>query len=177
MKGTKQIIACKECTTFWDEGRAPRCADDTHPKTEHRLHVHEDAVTLLGDIVVIAASHDDEYDRDQLPDFGLYLDARWSPPWPHDHVDWPDFGLPADQARFRTQLADLLDRARSGQRVEIGCLGGHGRTGTALACAAILAGHDPSTATSFVRQTYCEHAVETREQDDFVSTFPPLDDK
>jgi hypothetical protein len=56
----------------------------------------------------------------------------------------------------------LLDRARAGQRVEIGCYGGHGRTGTALACLAILcatrqakqsAGYAPGTANVRSRPT------------------------
>ena len=52
----------------------------------------------------------------------------------------------------RGRLADLLDRARHGQRVELGCLGGHGRTGTALAWLAVLAGELPDRAVSWVRK-------------------------
>jgi len=33
-------------------------------------------------------------------------------------------------------LKTALERARPGQDIEVGCLGGHGRTGTALACLA-----------------------------------------
>jgi protein-tyrosine phosphatase len=35
----------------------------------------------------------------------------------------------------------VLERARAGERVDVGCFEGHGRTGTALACLAILTGH------------------------------------
>lgn len=73
------------------------------------------------------------------PDYGLYLDDRWQAPWSHDHLAWPDFDVPDPQAA-RDALVSLLERARQGQAVEIGCLGGHGRTGTALACLAVLAG-------------------------------------
>src|SRR5918995_563824 len=75
----------------------------------------------------------DPYRRDRPPDHGLYLDPRWRPPWDHDHLDWPDFGVPDDPVPVVAALRSLLDRARAGERVEVGCLGGHGRTGTALA--------------------------------------------
>lgn len=135
------------------------------------LHVHEDSVALPDGSTIVAVSFHVPYVRTLAPAFGLYLDPRWSPPWSHDHVDWPDFGLPNDPARFREQLLDLLVQARRGDRVELGCLGGHGRTGTALACAAVLSGHDASTATVWVRSTYCDRAVETSDQESFVRSF------
>ena len=118
----------------------------------------------------VAVSWDEAapYARDDAPDFGLYLDGRWSPPWPHAHVDWPDFGVPADREAATAALADLLARARAGQRVEVGCLGGHGRTGTALALLAVLAGAPPAEAVAWVRAAYCAKAVETAEQAAYV---------
>lgn len=110
----------------------------------------------------------DPYARDVPPDFGLYLDERWRPLWPHELLDWPDFGVPAHPAPVVEALESLLDRAREGQRVEIGCYGGHGRTGTALACLAILCGQSPDDAVSWVRARYCERAVETDEQEAFA---------
>jgi hypothetical protein len=62
----------------------------------------------------------------------------------------------------------VLDRARVGERVEVGCLGGHGRTGTALACLAILTGCPSGEAVAWVRANYCADAVETAEQESFV---------
>ena len=61
-----------------------------------------------------------------------------------------------------------LDRARGGELVEIGCLGGHGRTGTALACLAILTGIPADEAVPWVRANYCARGVETIEQEAFV---------
>jgi protein-tyrosine phosphatase len=120
------------------------------------------AVSFLGDT---------PYDRDRPPVFGLYLDERWDPPWPHEQVDWPDFGLPPDTARLRGALVDLLDRARAGDPVELGCLGGHGRTGTALACLAVLTGAPAGDAVDWVRAHYCSKAVETDGQREFVEAF------
>lgn len=115
----------------------------------------------------------DPYSRLVRPDYGLYLDPRWEPPWPHDHVDWPDFGVPSDRAQLVSSLTSLLSRARQGQCVEIGCLGGHGRTGTALGCAAVLCGHPSTGAVGWVRVNYCQAAVETGEQEGFVRDMEP----
>lgn len=101
--------------------------------------------------------------------FGLYLDRRWEPPWLHDHVDWPDFGVPSDPIALGAALLSVLDRARAGERVEIGCLGGgHGRTGTALFCLAALDGVTPSAAVAWVRDHYCSQAIETADQEALV---------
>ena len=84
---------------------------------------------------------------------------------------WPDFGVPDDAARVVVALRSLLDRARAQDRVEVGCLGGHGRTGTALACLAILCGHPPDEAIAWTRANYCADAIETAEQGVFVVSF------
>ena len=138
-------------------------------------HVHRSAVRLPDGTCVTAVSYDasDPYRRDEPPDFGLYLDGRWAPPWPHAYLDWPDLGLPANPEPLVADLQDLLDRARHGQRVELGCLGGHGRTGTALAWLAVLAGEPPDRAVSWVRHNYCPNAVETQEQEVFVARLRP----
>ena len=65
-------------------------------------------------------------------------------------------------------MEDVLDRAGKGERVELGCWGAHGRTGTALACLAVLAGTPASEAVAWVRESYCQKAVETPMQEDFV---------
>jgi protein-tyrosine phosphatase len=134
------------------------------------VHQHRSAVALPNGIVVVAVSFDarDPYARELPPDYGLYLDKRWQPPWTHEHLDWPDFGIPDDAAQLAGGLRSLLDRARIGERVEVGCLGGHGRTGTALACLAILDGCRPGEAISWVRAHYCTDAVETVQQEAFV---------
>jgi protein-tyrosine phosphatase len=76
-----------------------------------------------------------------------------------------------DAAELRGALEDVLDRSRRGEHVEAGCLGGHGRTGTALACLAVLTGTPSSEAVAWVRAAYCEKAVETDEQRAFVAAF------
>jgi hypothetical protein len=141
------------------------------------MHVHRDEVRLPDGTTVVAVTFDerDPYARERPPDFGLYFFERWQPPWPHAHVDWPDFGLPADSDALRRDLLGLLERAGEGEAVELGCLGGHGRTGTALACLAVLTGTPPAEAVAWVRANYCSHAVETEQQEAFVASFAGLD--
>jgi protein-tyrosine phosphatase len=110
--------------------------------------------------------------RSDIPDFGLYADSIWSPPrGRNEFVDWPDFGIPRNSETARLQIIDAFIRACEGERVEIGCIGGHGRTGTLLACMVVLAGHKPQDAVRWVRRNYCSHAVETSEQGEWVEWF------
>ena len=105
------------------------------------------------------------------PSFGLYLDHRWQPTWPFELIEWPDFALPLDGSRAASQIRGAYRRAVSGEDVEVGCFSGLGRTGTVLACMAILAGVPASGAVDWVRTHYDGRAVETREQEDWVLWF------
>jgi hypothetical protein len=106
------------------------------------------------------------------PQFGLHLLGRRPPAvdWEQRWLRWRDFGLPADPTDLREVLVVLLDRAGR-DRVEIACRGGTGRTGTALACLAVLDGVPAEEATAFVRRHYRPRAVETRRQRAFVTRF------
>ncbi|MGI9005316.1 MAG: protein-tyrosine phosphatase family protein [Streptosporangiaceae bacterium] len=106
------------------------------------------------------------------PEFGLYLLGRPPPElgWPSRWIRWPDFRLPADPGDLRAALAEALDRA-AGERVEVACAGGSGRTGTALACLAVLDGVPAAEAVGFVRAHYDPRAVETAGQRRFVARF------
>jgi protein-tyrosine phosphatase len=75
-------------------------------------------------------------------------------------VRWPDFRLPANEGEAMDALKEAWLRAAY-QRVEIACAGGRGRTGTALACIAVLDGVPARQAVSFVRAHYHPRAVET----------------
>lgn len=103
--------------------------------------------------------------------FGLYLDAQWEPTWPADLIEWRDFGLPEDDESAARKIEAAFGRARRGELVEIGCLGGSGRTGTVLACMAVLAGVPPAEAVAWVRDAYRADAVETAEQEEWVRRF------
>jgi hypothetical protein len=107
------------------------------------------------------------------PSFALYLLGRPPDPvaWESRWVRWPDFWLPSDRPAAEAALREAWERAAS-ERVEVACGGGYGRTGTALACLAVLDGVPPREAVAFVRRHYDRHAVETPWQRRFITHFP-----
>ncbi len=94
-------------------------------------------------------------------DFALVLAKGPVPAWPHRLIRWPDFGIPADREDALRALHEALGRARGGERVEVACRGGVGRTGTALAALGILDGLTSAEALAWVRAGYHHRAVET----------------
>jgi len=57
----------------------------------------------------------------------------------------------------------------AGEKIYIGCMGGWGRTGLFMALLAKATGiSDP---VAFIREYYTPHAVETKEQQDYVANF------
>ncbi len=86
---------------------------------------------------------------------------------------WPDFRLPGDTDVLRSALISAWERAAD-ERVEVACGGGTGRTGTALACLAVLDGVPADRAVTFVRRGYRPRAVETPGQRAFVARFHGL---
>ncbi|MFE6777338.1 protein phosphatase [Streptomyces sp. NPDC057702] len=106
------------------------------------------------------------------PDFALYLRGRRPPAvaWEARWVRWPDFWLPSDRTAAGEALRLAWARAAS-ERVEIACGGGVGRTGTALACLAVLDGVPSGEAVAYVRRHYAPRAVETPWQRRFVAAF------
>ncbi|WP_326554338.1 protein-tyrosine phosphatase family protein [Micromonospora sp. NBC_01813] len=111
------------------------------------------------------------------PTLGIYLCGRrpTAAEWESRWIRWRDFWLPADRADAVAALREALERA-GGERVEVACPGGKGRTGTALALIAILDGVAPEHAVTYVRERYSRHAVEMPWQRRFVASFPPPSD-
>lgn len=114
-------------------------------------------------------------DEDEAPDWALYLDEQWrerSIEWPHRLVDWPDFDLPADETDAFEAIAEAWQRAENGELVDVACDGGTGRTGTVLACLAVLAGIRHEDAVGWVRSQYHPWAVESPElQEPLIARF------
>jgi protein-tyrosine phosphatase len=107
-----------------------------------------------------------------VPGFGVYLLGKEPPAvgWESRWVRWPDFRLPSDPEQLRDALGEVLERAGA-ERVELACGGGIGRTGTALACLAVLDGLPADEAVGYVRRHYHPGAVETPWQRRFVRRF------
>lgn len=108
-----------------------------------------------------------------LPTYGVYLLGKPPQPvsWESTWVRWPDFRLPTDREHAARTLRAAWQRLAT-DRVEVACVGGRGRTGTALAC--LVALDDPGTdAVAYVRRHYDRHAVETPAQRRYVAAFVP----
>ncbi len=90
-------------------------------------------------------------------------------------LDWPDMGVPSLGKAFWVELARILtkkglDRARSGNsyKVMVHCMGGHGRTGTALAILMGLLTDREGDLVDIIQTEYCNHSVETERQIRYV---------
>jgi Protein-tyrosine phosphatase len=94
-------------------------------------------------------------------DFALLLADGPAPAWAHRRIRWPDFWVPVDRDDALDALHEAHRRALAGERVEVACRGGVGRTGTALAALAILDGVPASESVAWVREHYNPRAVET----------------
>ncbi|MEU1278097.1 protein phosphatase [Streptomyces sp. NPDC005805] len=106
------------------------------------------------------------------PQFAVYLLGKEPPPvpWEARWLPWPDFRLPKDRALARELFTEAWRRSAV-ERVEFACGGGRGRTGTALACLAVVDGVPAAEAVAYVRRHYDRHAVETPWQRRYVRAF------
>ncbi|MGW0820038.1 phosphatase domain-containing protein [Streptomyces sp. NPDC002845] len=105
----------------------------------------------------------------QAPTYAVHLLGKQPPevPWEARWLRWPDFRLPSSRTEAAEVLREAWDRAAT-DLVEVACGGGRGRTGTALACLAVLDGVPAAEAVDFVRGHYDRHAVETPWQRRYV---------
>ena len=100
--------------------------------------------------------------------FGVCVRAERPGPC-HVHLPIKDFGVPRDEYAVELAIRDTLRAAIRGQQVYVGCMGGWGRTGLFLALLAKAAGVE--NPVEYVREHYSSRAVETADQENFVSDF------
>jgi len=141
--------------------------------TKDCKHLH-DKITLADGTVVHCTSQYQSGNVVDFPDFGLYADQSWvrACKWRNEMVNWPDMQLPNDYDLALKQIEDAYNRAVAGQDVDLGCIGAHGRTGTMLAIMYVISTNgsaDGPTACQWVWDNYCKHAIETKTQEWFVS--------
>jgi len=78
-----------------------------------------------------------------------------------------DMSAPSDPKLFKEMITWLAIQVQLGKKVHVGCIGGHGRTGTVLsALYNELTGDTDST--NRVRDGYCQKAVESKSQIHFL---------
>ncbi len=131
-------------------------------------------VVLPDGTPVCARGRRQERPQGAPPTFGLCLGrdgGSFRPGWPLEWVDWPDFAVPRDPQAAAAAIRRAYARAQAGERVEITCGGGTGRTGTVLACMAVLAGMPAGDAVAWARTHYRRGAVETPGQRRWVLWF------
>lgn len=78
-------------------------------------------------------------------------------------LNWTDMGVPPVGLAFWLKLWEMIP-----EKTVMGCMGGHGRTGTALASFMISAGVDYYTAVQTVRTEHCEKAIENLAQEKYL---------
>ena len=109
------------------------------------------------------------------PHMGKMLDLTGAPEYGDKIlIEWPDMKVPVDVRGAKWVIGEVLKMLDVGAIVEIGCQGGHGRTGTLAAWMTLeLAkqrGLDMTDEEVIdrVRKLHCDKAIETWEQEDFL---------
>lgn len=80
-------------------------------------------------------------------------------------------GSPPPSVEAMDRILDQVDEARPAGDVVVACMGGVGRTGTVAACALVRAGRSADEAIEAVRALRHPTAVETADQERFVSRY------
>jgi len=79
-----------------------------------------------------------------------------------------DGDIPDEDNGFLKMLSIMHEYLIEGKRVHVHCIGGHGRTGTVIAC--YMGIHmGIKTPIAWVRENYCERAIETKKQIAFIN--------
>ena len=86
------------------------------------------------------------------------------------YVDWPDFNVIDIEALLRV-IKIINDGLKAGYNIEIGCHGGHGRTGTLVASLCVMHGETAEDAIARIRLEYCDRAIETKDQEELVKSL------
>ena len=171
----------------WNEGLLPTVRQCSHHLQPFTFTVNEMEYTLYG------SAFSDRKSEPQADRAGVcvFLEPRWMqeyrPVWinpamaeimgnrvqakletPTIFLDWPDMGVLEieDLRHVVSYLANVIDIG-----VEIGCLGGHGRTGTLMALVMVQLGCKAEEAIKTIRTDYCDKAIETKQQERLIKAF------
>ena len=153
---------------------------------KHVCKHRQDTLSIGQFKVMLSEFPEPNWDRVK-PDLGIYMAEPWlskagrvvtnwvqldtGTSYGVIYIRWPDRDV-VDLEVLVPVIARAIEYLESGKLVEIGCFGGHGRTGTVAACLlGIIEGISGEEAVEEVRTRYCEHAVEGKVQEKFVAEF------
>ena len=86
------------------------------------------------------------------------------------YANWPDYGVvPLDVVTLIVRW--ILEAWKGGDVVEVGCIGGHGRTGTMAALLCISEGMGWRDSMQYVRKEYCSKAIESVAQETMIQAY------
>lgn len=87
------------------------------------------------------------------------------------YINWVDRGVVSCDCLVPV-VRKIIEYLDAGANVEMGCWGGHGRTGTVASCVlGAVENLDGATAIKELRKRYCSHAVEGVLQEKLVKEF------
>lgn len=93
--------------------------------------------------------------------------SRRTQPWLSFHIK--DFGIPTvERATWIALSEDVYALMAQGVNVLVACTGGHGRTGMTASILCYLMNNTIGDPVTYLRGVYCNHAVETRAQHEYV---------
>ena len=150
--------------------RAPSCYE-SHPGLK-LIALDGTEATIYGG----SCSHPVVKDADIYIGFDKYSMQYRNKSWPWESkgsevVEFlfpiTDMAAPSNAADFKAMIDWVCNQLQTGKKIHAGCIGGHGRTGTFLsAVVAQFMGH--KDAITYVRENYCDRAVESGAQVDFL---------
>lgn len=73
-----------------------------------------------------------------------------------------DYSVPVNKQEFMDMCKWISEQLDAGKKVHLGCIGGHGRTGTVIA--GVMAYRGEKDAIGWTRKNHCHKAVESDEQ-------------
>jgi len=174
--------------------RKVKSTDTYYTETYSKGCTHYRQAVAVGKFQIFVTSYRTMITRGQsdevmVPDYGIYFANEWlglmgdmwsnkrelptngTIKYPCTVVNWKDFGTVKPEMMEKL-IQIVRTRLQMGQKVDVGCYGSHGRTGTFLSC---LLGKmeklDGYTAIKEVRKRYCQYAVESDSQVQFIWKF------
>lgn len=110
-----------------------------------------------------------KYDIEIVLDQGVKVDSRQFPWNEGEYIRFPitDGQPPSNHEEFKKLIHWMARALRRGKTIHVGCIGGHGRTGTVLTALYAHMTKDPE-AIQYVREHYCKKVVESEAQVRFL---------